>query len=382
MAFSSIKIFKLFGWVNQSYSQLRKILMLLALFLSMQEAALAGPCKNKILVVPPPIRDPAFNGWLIGQAQSSYIRFRKFACDPFLSIESTASHFDYLGQLVRKPSTIRPRQLEFVKERTNADQLIFLELDSRKKPILKMRVYDLLDIEGHLSLRQIDDLEVLLDPKATKQKRSSIIGSAFRFLLPNAFSLGVSDVRADMDLVPGYKEISNVNKSSIPAFLSSIQISQINHPDSFGLFDITFTLYPGMFLFALDQYTTIRNKLDTEAGEDRVLHLQALGANFNLNGEITVHSALGASYFSLGIGPSYFIAKQDDDEQQTVFSDYDFRVKVGQRAFILKNLFMSLELDQMVLRRYLYYSENLAKTQYITRLSASIGWYFPVSSFF
>ncbi|RZA13897.1 MAG: hypothetical protein EOP10_28975, partial [Proteobacteria bacterium] len=84
-------------------------------------AAPTKACKEKILVVPSASTDVSLNQWYIKQAQLTYMKNMKMKCDPFLSTDQSIQQFEFLGDRSRNPERIQTRQLEFVKERSDAD---------------------------------------------------------------------------------------------------------------------------------------------------------------------------------------------------------------------------------------------------------------------
>lgn len=358
------------------------LFMIAAWTLSWQSTGLAAvPCKKMILVAPPPMADLKLSGWLMQEAKAAYFRSMKWDCAPFYKKSVSSELFDYLGTDARDPNTIQTRQLEFIKERTGAGQIMFLSFES-KRSILKLSLYNLVEEDGEDLKAVIDgEFEIDVDAKAVSDRRANILRFVMPYLTPNSFSLGLSSVKAVVRPAEGYEETYSVNRSTLPAFISSIQITKIDHPDSFGLFDISFSIFPGFFFFALDQYTGVQNT--NAPGDSRqTLHMQAFGSNANLNGELTVHTPIGSSYFSVGAGPSYYAQKQENEEPKTILSPFDLRVRAGHRAFVTKNAFFSLDADQMFLSKNLYFEEGVAEAKSLIRLSASIGWYFPTSSFY
>jgi hypothetical protein len=341
-------------------------------------------CKKKILIVPAPINDPKFNSWLIQQAKTAFLKSHNLKCNPFYNVNVSAEQYDFLGLHARNPKVAKSRQLEIIKERTNLDQMLFLNYKKRKENAkLEIELFDVVaDEDNDLTLERVDGLLITLKPETVAKKRSSFLRQAFLYLMPNAFSLGGTTTTASMDLAEGYVEESSVNRSTLPTFLSSIQLGQITHPDSYGLFDFSYSLYPGVFFVALDQYTTIRKTAEPGLGEEQSLHVQAFGANLNLNAEATFHSPIGATYISLGIGPTYFAHRQENEDEGAIFSPFDTRLRLGHRAFVTKNLFLSFDFDQVIMRDNIYDRENLAKSNSLVRASASIGWYFPISSLY
>lgn len=337
--------------------------------------------QQKILIVPPPLPDYKLSGWFMQQAKTSYLRSKKLKCGPFFKKDVSTEIFDFFGMDARNPETIESRQLEFIKERTAADQLMFLSVDPVKKSLVALNVYKLIEDDSGVKIVDAGDYEMELEPRAVAKQRSNPLRLLLPYLTPNALSFGVSNVTASLFLTDRYREVSTVNRSTLPAIISSIQISKIEHPDSFGLFDYSFNIFPGLFFFAIDQYTTIEDQA-TEVPEYQTLHLQAIGANANLNAELTLHSPIGATYISAGAGPSYYARKQDDDDPRSVISPFDYRFRIGHRSFFTKNLFIAFDFDQIFLSHELYHNDDIVKQTNLVRGSATLGWYFPSSSIY
>lgn len=349
-----------------------------------QAAPAVSICKKKILIVPASVNDPKFNSWLIQQAKTAFLKSHNLKCNPFYNVNVSAEQYDFLGLHARNPKVVKSRQLEIIMDRTNLDQMLFLNYKKKKDATtLEVELFDVVtNEENDLELERVDGLMINLQPKTVAKKRSSFLRQAFLYFMPNAFSLGASTTTASMDLGEGYEEVSSINQSTLPTFLSSIQLGQITHPDSYGLFDFSYSFYPGVFFVALDQYTTIRKTTEPDLGQEQSLHVQAFGANVNFNAEATFHSPIGATYFSLGIGPTYFAHRQENEDEGAIFSPFDTRIRLGHRAFVTKNLFLSFDVDQIGMRDNIYDRAGLAKSNSLVRANASIGWYFPVSSLY
>ncbi len=177
-----------------------------------------------------------------------------------------------------------------------------------------------------------------------------------------------------MQLREDLEKLSDKDRGGLPPILSSISFNKISHRDGFGLFDVGLSVFPGTFLFAINQDTVVAQKTTPQTEEEfATLHVEAYGACTNLNGEAALYSPLGTSYLSLGYGPCLLgVGKEQQDA--IIKLNLAGRFKIGHRVFTSQDLFIYMEVDNLIFSEKIYDSE-LAHSSNIVRAVFGLGWY-------
>ena len=172
---------------------------------------------------------------------------------------------------------------------------------------------------------------------------------------------------------------------SLPPIISSLSLSNITPASGFNLWDYAFSIFPGNYLFVIDQDTDIvtngygTHPNDAPPSDRTSLHIQTRGASGNINAQMDLHSPIGTSYASFGVGPCLTQTLSSDEKWDTRLQ-MSWRYLVGHRVFMTKQSFLYLESDELYFPNERLYRSGNISTSYLIRSSVGLGWYVSDSS--
>jgi hypothetical protein len=331
-------------------------------------------CANQVAVVPPLVRDPVLGRALVSQVLEQ-LKDETLVqpCFLFQEFEESLDAFDYVGlnfYFSVDPEALGASQVRKLQKSLTATHLLFIRYDPASLRAYAY-IYEMV-AEGELELKTSQRLKLQRVPLVAAETPTYL--RALGLLTPNSVSLGFSQTTVDMDLREDLEKLSDKDRGGLPPILSSISFNKISHRDGFGLFDVGLSVFPGTFLFAINQDTVVAKKTLPQTQEEfATLHVEAYGTCTNLNGEFALYSPLGTTYLSAGYGPCLLgVGKEQQDAIITL--NLAGRPKFGHRIFTSQDLYLYLEFDALVFAERIYDSE-LAHSTSILRAVMGLGWY-------
>jgi hypothetical protein len=351
-------------------------------FVLFGESALAVTCLDRISQAPVDFDDPMYGRWVAQQVEAEVIRQENLDCNVFSNFELDLEFYDFIGMtffFTRSPASLGQRQLAMLKARVPARYFLFVTGDQASGNFFG-KLYRL---DGEIKPKTLNlvfmrTYKFALNAKAGESTKTSAFYRNLALIAPNSVNIGFSDTEVTLDLKEGYGQIETSNVGAVPPILSSISISRIDHSATYNTWDIAGSLFPGLFFFGINQYTTIYKMAEDKEPEDSEktrLHMQAYGSCGNLNAMGTVHSPIGATYGMIGYGPCFMLTRKED-EPSRVRLNLAGRLQVGHRVFLIRRLFTYFEVDTLYFSESLYHSEY-GKSARISRGMLGFGWYIP-----
>ncbi|MCX6939312.1 MAG: hypothetical protein NTX09_01015, partial [Verrucomicrobia bacterium] len=204
----------------------------------------------------------------------------------------------------RHPNSVISSSIQILRSEWNVSHILFFEIDSNSKDKLTAVLYR---IESDFSLIEFSRVPVYLDQGRLQSNRSNWFLKSLALLSPNNVSTGFSDTNVSLQLDDNYKQLSTNSKGALPPIISSISFSKVEHPMGYSTFDYSGTVFPGSYLFAINQYNVLdrKNRIlpeDPNEPNEVFIHIEAYGACLNLNGQGSLFTPLGILYAGIGWG--------------------------------------------------------------------------------
>jgi hypothetical protein len=358
---------------------LNYILTSLLFFLLIAECSLAA-CLQKVAIAPAPTNDWFLASRLSTEVSSILTLKEKGRCWNFKSLDLTSKAFDIVGSTTgfpRQANQLGQRQVDYLREVLEVTHLLFIDhpLPNGK---VKVHLYSISD-DDRLRLEQTYDLSV-----AQKFIEANSSSSLLRFLArvaANALTTGYSNTDVYFDVDKRFGEGTIRNKGFLPPLVSSVALSRIEHRRGYGLFDYAGSIFPGGYLFGIDQVNTY-NRLDDETNADQVpetlnLNIETYGSCATGNAQGSLFSPLGTTFVGIGLGPCLVWLKSLDRDALW-YGKTAVRYFFGHRVFFTDQVFFELNWDSLV------FHQELQKTDYaiarqVERFGLALGWYIPDS---
>ena len=355
----------------------RYLLLLITLFNTSVAASNAATlkCNDRIAQAPINVNDPDYGRWLLELARTHMLAEDKLTCDPFIDFEKSVASFDYIGvsfYFGKASNQYTDKQIRLIRYNFQASHIMLTDMIDD----FTLRV-SLFRIEGKTNfvLKRLRQYDVTIPKNEAKKHQTSVFLKYLSLISPNSFTIGSTQTRVVMELDENYSEYDTIQKSVIPKIVSSVSFNKIDNSYAYNMFDASGSLFPGQFFFGLDQITKIRKK-DTQFSideETETLHVSIYGTCPNINALGTLHTPIGATYISAGVGPC-ILHKRIEDEKAKLDIDLAYRFVLGHRVFFTKKYFTFLEVDTLYFQRRLYESEH-AKSSTISRATLGLGMY-------
>ena len=144
----------------------------------------------------------------------------------------------------------------------------------------------------------------------------------------------------------GLRQLSVRQKSLLPRVVSSLGLSNLSHPDGFGMFDYELRTF-GSLGFVLIDNEYKYEPLDAEgkvSGAPIDYALKFFYVSPLLNGGISIYWPLGTTFFSLGYGPGLYTFRDSSGDKGghlVLASAFQF----GHRVFFSERIFFQLSGD-------------------------------------
>ena len=358
---------------------LNSIFTSLLFFLLMAESGLAA-CPQKVAIAPAPTDDWFLASWLSTEVSSILTVKEKGRCWTFRSLDLTSKAFDVVGSTTgfpRQANQLGQRQVDYLREVLEVTHLLFIDYPQTNNRV-KVHLYAI-NKNDKLLLEKTYDLTI--EQKLIEANSSS---SLLRFLArvtANALTTGYSNTDVYFDVDKRFGEGTIKSKGFLPPLVSSVALSRIEHRRGYGLFDYAGSIFPGGYLFGIDQINTYY-RLDDKPNADQVpetlnLNIETYGSCATGNAQGSLFSPLGTTFVGIGIGPCVVWLKSLD-RQALWYGKTAVRYFFGHRVFFTDHIFFELNWDSLV------FHQELQKTDYaiarqVERFGLALGWYIPDS---
>ena len=305
----------------------------------------------------------------------------------FVAQEDARIFFDYVGIsafYARSLQSLSTWQVGFLREETGATRFVSGTWNETTRSI-DVTVWR---SNQNSRLNVVGTFTIELSASETGALRSSPqVLNLLAWLTPNSFTLGFGQTSVyafDANKVPAeWRESGTTVHSKLPAIISSIGFNKIDYPTSFDGLDLTGTLFPGTYFFAIDQETNFFRTPDAVTGtysearpfETRKIYVEIYGACTNAMALGNMHTILGTTYAGIGIGPCLHWRREDQGKGLWTI-DIGFRGIMGQRIFVAQNSYIFFESDFMVFLQNVYDSDVGSSNQ-LGRGILGWGWYIP-----
>jgi hypothetical protein len=301
--------------------------------------------------------------------------------------EDARIFFDYVGMSAffsRPMERLSTWQVEFLRQETGATRFASGVWNKARRSI-DVTVWN---ITRNSRLNVAGTFTIELGASEVGAVRSSPwILNELAWLTPNSFTIGFGQTSVyafDSRKIPAeWKESGTSVYSKLPQIISSIGFNKIDYPTTFDGIDLTGSLFPGTYFFAIDQETSFVRTPDPKTGgytasrpfDTRTIAVEIYGACTNAMALGNMHTVLGTTYAGLGIGPCIHWRKEDNGQGIWTI-DLGYRGLLGQRVFVAKNSYIFFESDFMVFTKDVYDSE-VGKSNQLGRGILGWGTYVP-----
>jgi len=333
-------------------------------------ASARAACDRRIAIVPPQVSNPRFGRALVNQYLERHAKAKPDDCSPFIDYEKTVDIFDTLGftsYFTLPPSTMSPRKIAILREEWGLTHLLFLIPADASKQVLKANLYR---VDGDKDLVRIEESTFPAELPELEPYQISKPLSYLTLFVPNNFAIGTSNTQVHFDLNPAYEERSTSTKGTVPPIVSSITVSKIEHPNAYRNFDYGGSVFPGLFLYAINQDTYI-SKLD-DTNETKKLQIATFGGCLNLNAEGSLFLPVGTLFSGLGWGPC--LMKVRSEGRNTSYVTSATRFTLGYRAFVTERINLFFSWDSLNFNQN-FYESDFANANYIGRYTLGVGYY-------
>lgn len=349
-----------------------------ALFASSQ--AFAKPCQTPTSIVTPSIRDGRQALWAKEKA-IGFLKAKKWIpCMVIVDGERVQTELSFLGLASGQDRSLKNLTSDQIETLGALPAKMIVTASVEEGAYLKLELFKILKADqiSESRSKKLRAARFPVDPEEFENQQSGFFRKAYSLLAPNTVTLGASYSQIDMVPTPEYGHVGTFIYSDVPAYLSSLSLGQVSHPDNFKDWDATIEVGARLLFFSLNQISTFQQRADSQVELDvpeTSVHVYALGACSNLETVLSGYWTLGTTYISVGVGPCGYQVRQDEDPLKR-FGALAVHLAAGHRAFITRQVFVYLDAANFKFSRPLYRSD-FAASQDIIRFTGGIGYFFP-----
>lgn len=302
-------------------------------------------------------------------------------CDRLIPKEQAAALFIVLNQsneVGLDMAKIGTRQMAIIRERTSANFLV--QLTHRRTTEGIVVDSQIWNIQGGIPTL---DRKVLKGRVLIPEGSKSLVGLTgapsflrrFKHSLPNSLVVGSSNEYITNKRVSDgeFVEVEHNSRGLLPPIIGGINLTNIDHPDGYALFDWSVSFFTGLSLLYFDDSYLLKRTQAPRETVDYSLHLYGIHPHFN--GELAAHSPFGTLFAGLGYGLALF-SSNDNFENSAYGVSRVTRVFFGYRAFATERIFVQLVTEaQAPIPTYI--DTEYFESMQTNRLFIGLGYFWP-----
>lgn len=334
-------------------------------------------CFDKLLIAPPPTSD-AIQADGLALVIANQLKLRTtLVCDDknIVPQDQSRKFFDRFGvtsHFAKSPQSFYASQIEHLQLEFEATHIVFTKIDKEAATIS----VDVLRIQEDYSLSKPVYAFVMPITEMKSLDHSSKFSNFWAPLAANTVTLGFVNTYLDMDLEYPHNKVGDSMHGTLPPLISSISFNKIEHYRSYRDFDYGGSIFPGSFLFGIDQDTEVENTLLEVGtpGRNQNLHVEAYGACGTLIAEGAVHTPIGTTHVGIGYGPC-ILQKRQERREPVMYGTSATRIEFGHRAFFSESWYLYMDFDRLNFAGRAIYETDIAHTNSVFRSGIGIGYY-------